>query len=151
MCNQAYTDEAGTFWDAIFEGKPFDYVDSVISALSLLKVEEVIAFGQRYLFNTNTRTTMSVMIFGSEYTDTYTTLTANTTGVFDCTQGLASTTNTTASTYAATNTDTVSHKSDTSSHFPTIVTITPSNFCSTLNGLTQLREANRFYEGGSEL
>ena len=128
-------------------------MDSVINALSLLKVEEVIAFGQRYLFNTNTRTTMSVMIFGSEYTDTYTTLTANATGtgVFDCTQGLAATTNTTASTNTATSTDTVSHNSDASSHFPTRVTITPGNFCSTLNGLTQLRETYRFYEGGSEL
>ena len=132
-------------------------MDSVITALSLLTVEEVIAFGERYLFNTNTRTTMSVMIFGSEYTDTYTALTANTTrtGVFDCTQVLATSTKTTTAsttTSTTTNTDTVLHKTCTSlSHFPTRVTITPGNFCSTLNGLTQLRESYRFYEGGSEL
>ena len=128
-------------------------MDSVIAALSLLTVEEVIAFGERYLFNANTRITLSVMIFGSEYTDTYTTLTANESGVFDCAEVLAATTNTNLST--ATNTssaDTESHKTDTSSsHFPTRVTITPGNFCSTLNGLTQLRETYHFYEGGSEL
>lgn len=69
---KSYADEASSYWDAIFEGKLFDYVDQVMQELVSLQLEDVQSIAERYLFNSSTRTSLSMMIFGSEQQASYT-------------------------------------------------------------------------------
>lgn len=69
---KSYGDEASNYWDVIFEGKSFDYIDQVMRELEQLQVEDVLSTAEKHLFNASTRTSISMMIFGSEQKESYT-------------------------------------------------------------------------------
>jgi len=77
---KSYGDEASSYWDAIFDGKSFDYLDLVMRELEQVKVEDVHSTAEKYLFNASTRTSLSMMIFGSEQKESYDKVTATTSG-----------------------------------------------------------------------
>jgi insulysin len=63
----SFLDEADTFWDQIVEKSPFDWRDQVIEALRALTVEEVNEAAECWLFNRDTRRTVSCMSFGCNH------------------------------------------------------------------------------------
>jgi secreted Zn-dependent insulinase-like peptidase len=63
----SYAEEAGEFWGAIISGMPFDWTDQVIAELKALKVEDVQKAADEWLFNGETRRSVSVMLFGNAH------------------------------------------------------------------------------------
>jgi insulysin len=63
----SYAEEAGEFWGAIISGMPFDWTDQVVAELKALKVEDVQKAAEEWLFNGETRRSVSVMLFGNAH------------------------------------------------------------------------------------
>lgn len=68
---KSYSEEANLFWDAILEGKTFDFTESVISELTKLTHTDVIDAAEGYIFDPKRRVTLSVMIFGCESSEAF--------------------------------------------------------------------------------
>ena len=63
----SYLDEAEMYWDSILEDTPFDWAEQVVAALRSLTVSEVQEAANEWLFNPETRKTVSSMIFGCNH------------------------------------------------------------------------------------
>ena len=60
----SYLDEAGLYWDNIFDDTPFDWSEQVVAALKDITIAEVQTAANEWLFDRETRRTSSCMIFG---------------------------------------------------------------------------------------
>ena len=62
-----YAEEADSFWSHIVDATPFDWIPQVIAELQALTVEEVQQAADRWVFDPNERSSVSVMLFGKPH------------------------------------------------------------------------------------
>ena len=63
------SDEAGEYWYEILENQKFEWKDSVIEALRQVTIADIVATGEKYVFDEATRASMSVLLFGNGMMD----------------------------------------------------------------------------------
>lgn len=65
----SYGEEASEFWGAIVSGMPFDWTDQVVKELKELKVQDIQNAAEKWLFDEEKRSSVSVMLFGNTHLD----------------------------------------------------------------------------------
>ena len=61
------SEEASERWDAIVNGMPLDWAEQVIAQLQVLDREAVLDAANRWVFDTTTRASLSMMVFGPQH------------------------------------------------------------------------------------
>lgn len=62
-----YTEEAGQFWDAIVTQMPLNWTEMVIQQLKELTLDDVQRAADTWIFNSQSRRSVSVMLFGNSH------------------------------------------------------------------------------------